>query len=182
MHYSWLQHCWGCECFQHNSDVKKDYLFSPKGAFHRWRHEFVLKVGHICSWIVTYISNLVPSWKSHLLEWLFGAWGLKTTTPTMPIGVHSLMNEFVSGLQMSLVLPQQVKTQSGGYLGQSPAWDQVLAGYPHNLDETSEKECTVSDRGAGWVGHLNSVGRSRVLHLRATFPVLDMLFRSGGVN
>ena len=36
-----------------------------------------------------------------------------------------------------------VKTRSGGYLGQSPAWVRVPDGYPtgdpHNLDETGEK-------------------------------------------
>ena len=44
---------------------------------------------------------------------------------------------FVRLWMTSLVLPQQVKTRNGGYLGlsRSPA----RAGDPHSLDETDEK-------------------------------------------
>ena len=42
---------------------------------------------------------------------------------------------------------------------------------------------TVSDTGAGWVGRLNSAGRSRVFAIASeNSPVLEMSFRSRAVN
>ena len=68
------------------------------------------------------------------------------------------------------------------HLKQSPA--RVRVSGPHNLDETGEKLCTYVGHGCGLARRPEQRGSVAACSaiLSETSPVLDMLFRSGGVN
>ena len=74
-----------------------------------------------------------------------------------------------SGSRTSLILPKQVKTRSGVYLGQTPARVRFTRRVNRTISMKRGKNnvCTVLDTGAGRVGRLNSTCRSQVLRLRA---------------